>query len=472
MSAAAGRPGRPIKIVQFGDGVFLRGFLGWMVQRLNDQAGFDGGVSVIKPVAGSFAPGWALQNLRYAVVRKGIERGKIVQSVEPIDSYERLVNPHDDFGAFLREADNPELRLVASNVPESSFIYSESDRAAGKPAEAYPGKLTQFLRRRFETFSGDPGKGLLVLPCELIEANATILRSLVLAYAARWYDDPDFEAWLTGNCRFLDTLVDCVVVPGDENDRAAFAPEGGKRDELMVCAELYHLLTVKGSPDLERLLPFKAAGLNVAWVDDLAPARLLKTRLLNTSHLFLGLCGLPMGLGNVLECMEHPVIRPALDRMLAEEIVPYLDADEDTLEFYRDTVRWRLSNPVVNHRLSTIAQFAITKWKTRSLPALMAAIAGAGRLPPLLAFSFAALIHRYTSGASVQDEARAVAFFGSLSRLVQNDTMNAMWSIIHDRSLWGESLSSLRGLEELVGRQLCDIHALGMEGALRKALEA
>ena len=461
---------RPVKLVQFGDGVFLRGFIDWMVQRMNDLAGFNGGVCVIKAVAGSFDPAWSLQDRCFTVSRLGIERGKIAQLRERISVVERLVNPHDDFGAFLREADNADLVCVVSNVPESSFIYSENDRSAGKPAEAYPGKLTQFLRRRFESFSGDADKGLLILPCELIEANATILRSLVLAYAARWYDDPDFEAWITLYCRFLDTLVDCIVIGAEESDKADWHSESGLRDELMVNCEFNHQLTIMGNSGLERILPFAAAGLNVVWVDDLGLARLLKTRILNTSHIFLTLCGIPMGLGNVLDCMDHPVLRPAMDQLLAEEIIPFLEIDEDTLDFYHDSVRWRLSNPVINHRLSTLAQFAINKWKTRSLPALLEMVERSGSLPKMLCFSLAALIFRYTSGEAVQDEPRSVAFFSSLSRLVQNDTLNAMWSIVHDRSLWGESLSTLRGLEEMVGQQLSQILQLGMSEALRQLL--
>lgn len=460
---------RAIKIVQFGDGVFLRGFIDWMVQRMNDKAGFNGGVCVIKAVAGSFDPAWSLQNQQFTVCLKGIERGRILVAPETIAVVDRMVNPHDNFGAFLREADNPDLVCVVSNVPESSFIYSENDRAAGKPAEAYPGKLTQFLRRRFESFSGDGAKGLLILPCELIEANATILKSLVLAYAARWYDDPDFEAWVTNSCRFLDTLVDCIVIGAEEGDKVAHQTQSGARDELMVNCELYHLLTIKGNASLEQILPFAAAGLHVEWVDDLAQARLLKTRILNTSHLFLTLCGIPMGLGNVLECMEHPIIRPALDRLLEQEILPGLKADEEAIEYYRDSVRWRLSNPAINHRLTVLAQFAINKWKTRSLPALLDRIDQDGKMPALLAFSLAALIHRYTCGTSVQDEPRAVAFLSSLSRLVQNDTMNAIWSIVHDSALWGESLAKLRGLEDMVGGQLTEIMSQGMEFALAHA---
>lgn len=460
----------PVKIIQFGDGVFLRGFFDWMVSRMNSLAGFNGSVCVIKPVPGSFNPAWSRQNQSYGVCLKGLERGKISAFRETVSVVERMINPHDDFGAFLREADNPEIVCIVSNVPESSFIYSENDRAAGKPAEAYPGKLTQFLRRRFESFSGDNQKGLLILPCELIEANATILKSLVLAYAARWYDDPDFEAWITNACRFLDTLVDCVVIAAEESDKAAYAAESGTRDELQVNCELYHQLTIKGSPSLEAILPFAAAGLNVTWVEDLSLARLLKTRILNTSHLFLTLCGIPMGLGNILECMEHPILRPALDRLLESEIIPYLDVDPEATEDYRDSVRWRLSNPAINHRLTVLAEFAINKWKTRSLPALLARVEKESSLPVLLSFSLAGLIHRYTCGSSVQDEPRAVAFLSSLSRLVQNDTMNAIWSIVHDSALWGESLSRLRGLEELVGRQLSEIIKNGMAAALEQAV--
>ncbi|WP_437971344.1 tagaturonate reductase [Sorangium sp. So ce260] len=462
---------RPVRIVQFGDGVFLRAFVGWMVDRMNERAEFDGAIAVVKPRPGDFHPAYERQENRYTVVFKGLSERRPDVARSQVTSIARLINPYQDFSAFLEEADNPELACVVSNTTESGIVSSPSDRATDRPAASFPGKLTQLLRRRYETFSGDRNSGIIVMPCELIESNGATLKSIVLDLAERWYGDARFNAWIEGANRFVDTLVDRIVSGFSEDERSLLRAETGFDDELLVVAEPYHLLAIKGAAELERILPFRRAALNAVWADDLSPYRLLKIRLLNGSHTFMAMCGLSLGLENVLGCMNHMTLRRALEALHSLETLPCMPLQRSESEAYLANTLDRFTNPFLDHRLASISLSSVSKWRARLLPPLLDYVALRGEAPVLLSFSLAALTSRYVAGRDLKDDAGVIARFTSLSGLLGSDPRSAAREVLASSSLFGDDLAGVRGLAELLGEQLADITSLGMHAALRKAVD-
>ncbi|MCE5242105.1 MAG: tagaturonate reductase [Syntrophobacteraceae bacterium] len=462
----------PVRIVQFGEGVFLRGFMNWMIARMNESAGFGASACVVKPRPGDFPAAFRKQNNRYTIVFKGMEGGGPCVRRESNDTIARLVRPHGEFGAFLEEADNPGLFCVVSNTTEAGIAHAAADRAEDRPASSFPGKLTQFLRRRYETFRGAPGKGLIVLPCELIESNGAALREIVLEHARRWYRDGRFEDWVRDANLFLDTLVDRIVSGYSEEERRSLREETGFDDALVVVAEPYHLLAIRGPESLERVLPFRQSGLNVVWTEDITPYRTLKVRLLNGNHTFMAMCGLGAGFGNILDCMRSPWLRDAVRAANELELLPCMPFPAEESGRYLETVFRRFENPFLDHRLENTALNGVAKWKTRLLPPLLDYHARTGSAPVLLSFSLAALAVRYATADSVRDDPAAVSFFKSLADGMRNDPDSCAREIAGNAALWGESLAPVAGFSAVLASQIRDILSSGMEKALAGAVEA
>ncbi len=462
----------PVRVLQFGEGVFLRGFMNWMIARMNEKAAFGASTCIIKPRPGELSPAFQNQNNRYTIVFKGIEDKKPFVRREINDTIARIIRPYEEFEAFLKEADNPDLLCIVSNTTESGIVDLESDKAADRPASSFPGKLAQFLRRRYQTFNGARDRGLVILPCELIEDNAVVLKEIVLKHAQRWYGDAVFTGWIDASNWFLDTLVDRIVSGYSQEERMALVKDTGFDDGLLIVAEPYHLLAIKGPESLESVLPFRRAGLNVIWADDITPYRMLKLRLLNGNHTFMTLCGLGMGLGNVLDCLASEPVRNAIFAMNRLEVLPCVPLPPEASSQYFSTVLDRFANPYLDHRLLNIALYSVSKWKLRLLPSLLDYYADKADVPTLISFSLAALTCRYVTATDVQDEPSAVAFFKSVSGMAMTDPHACALEVVFNPVLFGDALKTVSGLADVLAYQIADIFTLGMEKALLKASEA
>lgn len=455
----------PIRMLQLGEGNFLRAFFDWMVDRMRVQAGYDGSVALVKTIPGPFAPDFERQKNAYTVVVRGRSEGKVVHERFPIAVIAARYNPYEDFEGCLKAAADPELRVIVSNTTEAGIVRVEGDRAEDRPAASFPGKLTQLLRARFQALGGGAASALLIMPCELIERNGETLREHVLFHARRWYGDAAFEQWLAQDCTFVDTLVDRIVPGHDPEERAKVAAETGFDDGLLAVTEPYYILAIQGR-EREDLLPFRKAGLNVVWTDDIAPYRLLKVRILNGGHTFLAMTGLALGVSHVRACLEHPLLRPALERLYAAEIIPALPLPRTQGEAYAKTILDRFDNPFMEHKLETIAFNTVSKWRARLLPSAADYAARQGAAPALVAFSMAALIHRYTTVENIPDEAAVLAGFAKAK-----DLADPVPVVLADASLWGTSLLELPGFAQAVGKAFQEIRTLGMAAALEHAME-
>lgn len=474
--------GYPVRILQFGDGVFLRAFFDWMVAAMNSQGLFKGRVVIVKPRPGDFSPAYASQGPSWRVSLKGILDGKRVERRDLVSVVERLVNPYEDFEAYLEEGRNPDLAVIVSNTTESGIAAAPDDKASDRPALSYPGKLTQLLQARYEAFRGAADKGLVIIPCELIEDNASALKGLVLGHARDWYADPGFTAWLEKSCTWVDSLVDRIVTGFTEAEKAAILADEGVEDKLVAVAEPYHLLALRAPESMDRILPLKAAGLNVVWADDISPWRELKVRLLNGSHTLIALAGLAMGRKIVLECVGDPLLMEAVRTYQLLETIPTMGGKGSPIgkaeaEAYLEGVIERFSNPDLAHKLEGIASKSVAKYAARIMPTVRAQVAARGRAPVMASFILAALVDRYTSGAAVQDEAAPVAWFAARKAAFASASGPALTAALAEAigpaGPWGNGGPGLEGSGDLAaqaGTWLGRIHKQGMEGALREAI--
>lgn len=347
------------RILQFGEGNFLRGYFDLMVQRLNDRAGFEGVVQIVQPRGEKLNAVSAALNSRggrYHVCLRGLEDGRPVERFEEIGCVQGV-----DVAAELeRYAVEPELRFVVSNTTEAGIVYQQG-------IDTFPAKVLRLLQARFA--AGLPG--LVFLPCELIERNGEVLRDCVLRHLADAAPVTGLREYIEQDCVFCNTLVDRIVSGRPDAESAVrFARELGEQDETLVCAEPFHFLAVQppAGYDLEAELPLKAAGLNVVYTTDLAPYRVRKIRFLNAVHTTMVWWALERGFEEVAQVLADPVGAAFVKRVLFDEVFPTVTLPDAEKTTYAAAVLERFANPFAHHKLQSIALNSLAKWQVRCLP--------------------------------------------------------------------------------------------------------
>lgn len=383
----------PIRVLQFGQGNFLRGFVDWQLDVLNERCGLDFGVVIVRPTSRSTAALLDTQGGCYTTVLRGTNAQGVVQTdLRRIGCIQRELDLGRHFADYLALAQNPDVRFVVSNTTEAGITTNTTDRYGDQPPHSFPAKLTRWLHERFLHFKGDPAKGLVLLPCELIEANGPALRDAVLHFCTLWKLAPEFQAWLEQSCRFCSTLVDRIVTGYPADEAAQLQAVLGYQDAFLVAGEQYHYWAIEAPPGVAEELPLQRAGLNVHWVNDLAPIRLRKVAILNGAHTVLAAVGLLAGMRTVGEAMQDPEVAEFLSATLRDEILPSLPLEQEGLQTYMQDVLLRFRNPHIQHPLQAIALNMASKCVTRLLPQVQNFALSTGRLPPRLVFALAAAL--------------------------------------------------------------------------------
>ena len=410
---------RPEKVIQFGEGGFLRGFADWMLQALNEKTDFCGNVVVVQPIKDGMCDILSAQNCVYTHLIRGVEG--VEKSV--IDVISRCVKPYDNYDEYLKLAENPDFRFIISNTTEAGICYDEDDMLDSAPAKTFPAKLTQLLHKRFKLGLG----GFIILPCELIDRNGDNLKKAVLKYADRWALGADFTAWINKENHFCNTLVDRINTgypKGEDIDL-------GYVDNMLNTSEFFHLWVIEADCDIEAELPFSKAGLNVIVTKDkLEMYRTRKVRILNGAHTSLVAYALLEGFDTVKSCMDDKVMRAHAEKCVFEEIIPTLDLSRAELEEYANSVLERFSNPYIKHYWSSIVLNSVSKFKVRVLPSILEYIKRFDKMPETLIFSFAKLIDLYKTDMT-NDDAAVTEFM---------KTHNTK-EILANKALWDEDLS-------------------------------
>ncbi len=475
---------RPVKIIQFGEGNFLRAFVDWMVQEMNDKAAFNGNIAVVQPIEVGMVDKLNQQDGLYTLVLKGIKDKNGVKDVTLIDSISKGINPYTDFTEYLTLAENADTRFVVSNTTEAGIAFNDNDTSDMQPPASFPAKVTLLLHHRFKTFNGVSDKGFVFLPCELIELNGDKLKKYVLKYAEKWQMGTEFISWINEANLFCNTLVDRIV-PGFNPDNIAELKETkGYEDNLVVEGEQYHLWVIKGPKELQEELPFAKAGLNVRVVDDVQPYRTRKVRLLNGPHTVLTPIAYLCGEEYVRETLEHPVLGQFVRKVMKNEILPTIDLPRDEMERYMDRILDRFLNPYVQHALMSISLNSISKFRARVLPTIFDYQRKNGELPNGLVLALAALITFYrgkygNKTIPLNDDDANIKFFGKLWEKFDNEkytSLDLVADTLGNSDMWGQNLNKVQNLTEKTANLLDGILTEGMlnmvSGTVKEGIHA
>ncbi|GAA4440969.1 tagaturonate reductase [Pontibacter saemangeumensis] len=452
-------PAYPVKVLQFGEGNFLRGFADWIIDVLNEKTAFAGAVVVVQP---RDRPRHTIQALRrqdglYHVLLSGLQGGEPTRHSRLVTCIAGALNPYDDYAAFLRLGQNPDLRFIFSNTTEAGIMYDENDTSIDAIPASFPGKLTALLHRRYGHFHGAEGKGLVIIPTELIEGNGDALRRIVLQYARTWGLPRGFADWVQGHTLFCNTLVDRIVPGFPRGTIGEVQRELGYADELVVTAEPYHLLVMEAPEAVKQEFPAGEAGLQVKFVPDLTPWRASKVRILNGAHTALVPVAYLRGLRTVREAVEDEQVGRFIREAIHEEILPTLDMPRGELEQFAGDVLERFRNPFIRHELLSIALNAVSKYRVRVLPSVLAYTERRGELPERLLHALAALLLFYRGEwrgerIPLSDEPGVLQFFEQAWR--GGDPAAAVAEALANAGLWGTDLTRVRGLQDMVTQQV------------------
>ncbi|MDR3246133.1 MAG: tagaturonate reductase [Prevotellaceae bacterium] len=464
----------PERIIQFGEGNFLRAFIDWIVWNMNDKAGFDSSVVVVQPIENGMVDMLNAQDGLYHLILKGIDKGKPVCSSQLIDVISRGLNSYTQFDEYLKLAENPDMRFVISNTTEAGIVFDPSNKFEDKPANSYPGKLVQLLYHRFETFRGAKDKGFIIFPCELIFENGRVLKECVNKYIAHWNLGENFNDWVNEHCGIYSTLVDRIV-PGYPRETSGEIKEKiGFDDKLLDEGEIFHLWVIEAPETVAKEFPADKAGLNVLFVPSEEPYHERKVTLLNGPHTVLSPVGYLSGLNTVRECVEDETTGAFVRRVMFDELLPTLNLPENELKQFANDVLDRFRNPYVKHQVTSIMLNSFPKYKTRDLPGLKTYLERKGSLPDGLVLGLAAIITYYKGGKRgddeivIQDDQKIIDLLKSL--WATGSAKQIAEGVLAATFIWGEDLNKIQGLADKTAYYLDIIREKGMREVVNEIL--
>lgn len=471
-----------VKVLQFGEGNFLRAFVDYFFDISNEKAGFDGKVALVQPIAQGLTKLINNQEGLYTLYLRGSENGEKVDLKRVISAVDCCLNPYEktDFDKMMEIATSDSLDIIVSNTTEAGIAYDPSCKFDDVPASSFPGKLTQVLYARYKAGK----KGVVVLSCELIDNNGKELLKCVNSYIEQWELGDEFKAWVNNDNIFCSTLVDRIV-PGrirDEKEIQKLEAENGYHDELIDVGEIFGVWIIEGPKELEDRLPFKKAGVNVHVVPDVMPYKHRKVRILNGAHTGFVLGAYLAGQNIVRDCMQNENIAGFMNKMLNDEVIPTLvdHLDKNDLDEFASAVKDRFNNPFVNHELMSISLNSTSKWKARNMPSFLQYIEKNGKLPVCLTMSLAAYIAFYSNDISeltdaglickrpagntytVSDDRWALEFYYEHRNDSEEELVRA---VLGNKKMWDRDLNDIEGLTDAVVKDLKKIRTEGAEAA-------
>ena len=469
----AGKVLHPERIIQFGEGNFLRAFADWIIQKMNEKVGFNSSVVVVQPIDRGMADMLNAQDCLYHVNLQGLDKGEKVNSLTRVDVISRALNPYTDFAAFIKLAEQPEMRFVISNTTEAGITFDPACKPEDAPASSYPGKLTQLLYHRYKTFNGDKDKGMIIFPCELIFLNGHKLKETIYQYIELWELGDGFKTWFTESCGVYATLVDRIVPGFPRKEIDAIKEKLQYNDNLVVQAEVFHLWVIEAPGSVAKEFPADKAGLNVLFVPSEEPYHQRKVTLLNGPHTVLAPVTWLSGVDIVRDACRHEVLGRYIHKVMFEELLETLDLPkEELMQFGRDVME-RFNNPFVDHSVVSIMLNSFPKYETRDLPGLKVYLERKGELPKGLVLGLAAIITYY------KGDARADGVKAEPDDSVENlKLLQELWAtgstrkvaegVLAASSIWGEDLNRIPGLTEMLKEFLDTIQEKGMLTAVKE----
>ncbi|MCM1173678.1 MAG: tagaturonate reductase [Blautia sp.] len=475
-----GKKERPVKVLQFGEGNFLRAFVDYMIDIANEKGEFDGDIVLVKPIEFGTLDRFHQQECQYTVQLRGIVDGEPRRINRIVTSVTDVVDAYGEYEKYAEFAKLDTLRFIVSNTTEAGIVYDDTDKIELNPPRTYPGKLTKFLYERYKHFDGAQDKGLIMLPVELIDDNGIHLKECVLKLAKLWNLEDGFTAWINGACVFTSTLVDRIVTGYPRDEAEELCKEFGYQDNLIVTGEPFALWVIESAKDISDELPLPKAGLPVIFTDNQKPYKQRKVRILNGAHTSFVLASYLCGNDIVLESMNDELILNFIKATIFDEVIPTLTLPRQELEEFAEAVLTRFNNPYVKHAHLSISLNSVSKWRARCMPSFLGYIEKEGRVPAHLAFSLAALMAFYTGTEirdkalighrdgqeyNVMDDAAVLEFFAENSSKEPAEFAHA---VLANEDFWGQDLSAPAGVEDAIVSYLTDIRAIGMRKTMEK----
>ena len=477
----------PEKVLQFGEGNFLRAFVDYWFDLANEKAGWNGKCVLVQPIAQGLTNLINEQEGLYTLYLRGSQNGQKVDDKRVISSVSRCLNPYEEAGfeAMMEVAVSDDLEIIVSNTTEAGIVYDPSCQITDKPCTSFPGKLTQVLYKRWKAGK----KGIIMLACELIDNNGKELQKCVNQYVDQWGLEEGFKKYINEECTFCGSLVDRIV-PGrirDPKEIAQLEEKHGYADPLLDVGEVFGLWVIEGDASLTDKLPFHKAGLdtNVFVAPDMTPYKKRKVRILNGAHTGFVLGAYLGGHDIVRECMNDDVVLGYMNKMLLEEIVPILPLDKDDCMNFAAAVQDRFNNPFVNHELMSISLNSTAKWRARNMPSFLEYVEANGKLPKCLAMSFAAYIAFFSSDIQELNESGLVCRRPKGNTYICSDDRWALefyWAhkddsvedLVHavmtNEQMWGQALTQIPGFEAATVANLKLIREKGAIAAFASCL--
>lgn len=468
---------RPERVIQFGEGNFLRAFVDWIISQINERTDFNGSVVVVQPIEKGLVDMLNSQDGLYHVNLQGMEKGQTVNSYRLIDVVSRAINPYHDFDDYEKLAELPDVRFVVSNTTEAGIAFDASCRLSDRPASSYPGKLTQLLYHRFRYFNGDPHKGLIIMPCELIFQNGHVLKKTIEQYIDLWNLGDEFRTWFETACRVYATLVDRIVPGFPKKEIDEIQRKLQYQDRMVVQGEAFHLWVIEAPEELEQEFPAGKAGLNVLFVPSEAPYHARKVTLLNGPHTVLAPVAFLSGIDIVRDACQHPVVGAYVRRVMFDELMETLDLPKPELMQFAEDVLERFNNPFVDHQVTSIMLNSFSKFATRDLPGLKVYLQRKGRLPEGIVMGLAAILTYYKGGVradgvaySPNDLPEIISFMQELwaagdIRKLAEQVLAADW-------IWHENLNEIPQLTDRLVYYLQTIRQDGMLSVVTAQMKA
>lgn len=467
---------RPERIIQFGEGNFLRAFVDWIVYHMNQKTDFNGSIVVVQPIEKGMIDRLMEQDGLYHVNLQGLEKGETVNSLTCIDVINRALNPYSQFDEFLKLAEQPDIRFVISNTTEAGIAFDPTCRLEDQPASSYPGKLTQLLYHRYRTFHGDRSKGWIIFPCELIFLNGHKLKEVIGQYIELWQLGDDFKQWFEESCGVYATLVDRIVPGFPRKEIESIQEKLGYHDNLVVQGEIFHLWMIEAPQSVAQEFPADQADLNVLFVPSEIPYHERKVTLLNGPHTVLSPVAFLAGVDIVRDACQHEVIGKYIHQVMYGELMETLNLPKEELVQFADNVWERFCNPFVDHQVTSIMLNSFPKFKTRDLPGLKTYLERKGALPQGLVLGLAAIITYYKGGNRADGTA-----------IVPNDApeimqrLTELWAtgcirlvaegVLGETSIWEENLNEIPGLTDAITQYLDSIQEKGMLSTVQSIIQ-
>ncbi|MBA6222639.1 tagaturonate reductase [Colwellia sp. MB02u-18] len=468
------------KIMQFGEGNFLRAFVDWQIDILNETTDLNAGIAIIRPIDYDALPLLNVQDGLYTTIIRGLnEQGEAVADTRIISSVNEEIPIYKDFAKYMALAESADLKIIFSNTTEAGIEYIELDKLTDTPAKAFPAKLTQWLHHRFEFFNGSTESGVVIIPCELIDYNGEKLKEIVLQYCALWQLSDNFVSWLTNANYFCSTLVDRIVTGFPRDEHQQLQEEFNYLDNFMVTAEHFHLFVIQGPKHLAKLLHLDESALNIVIVDDISPYKQRKVAILNGAHTALVPLAYMSNIDAVGEALTTPLFEQYLESLIFNEIIPTLDLPKNELQAFANDVLNRFRNPYIHHLLMAISLNSMAKFKTRLLPQLLKFVDSQNTVPTMMALAIAGQIlffkgERNAEKIDLSDSDQWLALFDELWTGYNNKVIGVnelVEGVLGASWHWEQNLNEISGLTEQVSIHLKAMLKQGVSNVLTQALK-